>query len=374
LERIQSIDFLKFVSIFIVICLHSFMLIGNVPGGSLEQLLVEYFPRYVIPFFFMTAGFFFVQKVKDQRSANAYTKRYLGKLGMLFLIWYFLYFLYDCLLKILYAFYSGTDIKKEFIPYIKKEFSLKVFYYGTGVTSFHLWFLTALFWSILVLYIFLRMRKHFLLLVCSLILNLIGLFGQTYSGFYYLPVDTRDAAFFGLFYTSLGGYIAVHCKTILIRIKTINPFVFAGVFLVCSGLQVVERVITLEWGKGTKGGIDYYLSTIPLTIVLFIFLLKHKELWTNALLTKISKNTEGIYVAHVMMISVLLLIIHFFNMEFLLKFFISKVVLSIMVFASANYFSKWVHGSLYKIVQLIKVFSKIKREKTKGLSPKDKII
>lgn len=336
LERFYSIDALKCISIFIVVYFHTvtFNAVENI-NTSIWFLA---FPRFIIPYFFIVSGFLFGEKIKNSLKKVDYFKAYTLSLIKLFGGWYIFYLIYEFVIGVVFTIIRGNSLKAQFVNFIKSLPNFSVLYYGSGDTAYHLWFLTALIWSIVILFIFIKFKKQSFLLLISFILNLLGLFGQSYSGIFHLPLDTTDALFFGLFYVTAGWYISSHyekIKKIITRVKSIT---LCYLFLLSCTLQIAESLITFKLLDGTEGGIGYYLSTIPLTISLIMLVLKNKNFGQDTILIRLGRNTFGIYVTHMLFISLSYLTIHFFDLEELRTNKVFNLFLTLIIFVLSHYF------------------------------------
>ncbi len=245
------------------------------------------------------------------------------------------------------AVYLGLNIKVELSKYFGSVLHLSVLYYGTGMTSYHLWYLTALIWSIVILFLFLSYKKLNLLLFLSLGLNLIGLFGQSYAGIYHLGIPTRDALFFGLFYTTLGCFFANHYEYMKLRADRLKTSLLVILFFLFSIAQIIERAIVTSIADGTNGGEDYYLSTIPMAVCLFLLILKHRHWGRQSLISMIGMNAVGVYVTHMFFISMTFLAIDFLGIDQLKKSALFLLAFSLIVVFASHYF--------YILIQLLKL-------------------
>lgn len=366
MERNYAIDYYKFYAIFFVVCIHTLPFNGiDILGvdGKYINFIINTFGRVSVPFFFVVSGFLFGQKIITyNNNPKRYFKKYILNLAKLFVSWYLFYFIFDSIIIILRAIVKGLNIKVALINYLNSELKLSVLYYGGGVTSHHLWYLIALIWSIFILFIFIRVKKLKFLLLVSLCLNIVGLFGQTYSGIFYLPIQTRDAVFFGLFYTTLGCYFAFNYDWLKQKIMRIRSIFIVVLFVLFSITQVLERLITVLIWNGEKGGVDYYISTIPITISLFLIVIKNGNLGKNSTLSKIGKNAVGIYLSHTLFISLTLLGFSFLGIEDVRKYGIFHLIFTPIVFFSAFSFclmlqiiKKDVGGLFHKVISENKV-------------------
>ncbi|WP_230163379.1 acyltransferase family protein, partial [Peribacillus simplex] len=200
---------------------------------------------------------------------------------------------------------------KEFEQYINQFSFLDLIYYGTGTSGYQLWFLTALIWSVIILFVFLKLKKVKFLLIISLILNLLGLFGQSYSMFYDFPLSTRDALFIGLFYTTLGFFFAYN--KFFEKSKSITNKTYLLLIFIFFTVQVVEGYLLDKVLSGSHG--EYFISTIFLTVFLFLFALNNKTLGKDLFITKVGGRALGIYIVHVVFINIFDLILSAVKMK-----------------------------------------------------------
>ncbi|MEO2076999.1 MAG: acyltransferase [Bacillus sp. (in: firmicutes)] len=303
MERNYAIDFIKFFAIVAVVVIHTFP-----SDDKIGFFLLDNFSRFAVPFFFVASGYLFGLKVKNNPQPAGHFKRYVIKIQKIYVSWLLFYIGYDILRIAL----SGGDVKHELTKYINELTPLNLFYYGHGTSGYQLWFVISLAWSMSVVYLFLRLRKITLLLILSLCLNIAGLFGQSYSMFADLSVtSTRDALFIGLFYTTLGCWFAYRL-----------PFIQTWNFEKKTYLSLIGFFFILQAAEGyfltkvllAKQG-EYFLSTIFLTVILFLFIANHPQLGKGVWITKIGGNALGIYAVHVLLIDIVDMVFNTFGLE-----------------------------------------------------------
>lgn len=300
MERNYAIDFIKFFAIFAVVVIHTFPLDSQIGLFILDNL-----SRFAVPFFFVASGYLFGKKVINAAESVLYFKKYVIKIFKLYACWLFFYTFYDVII----IYQNGSDIQQELVKYFDEFTILNLLYYGKGTSGYQLWFLTSLIWSIIILFIFFRLKKINVLLTISLILNLIGLFGQSYSVFHKISINTRDALFFGLFYTTLGFSFAFNLQFIKFRKINVNIYLF----FIFSLLQVMEGYILDKILPGRHG--EYFISTIFLTVFLFAFALNNKHFGKGLFITKIGGNALGIYIIHVFFIKLVEMTLNILDMK-----------------------------------------------------------
>ncbi|MCR8641076.1 acyltransferase [Paenibacillus sp. N1-5-1-14] len=334
--RNYAIDFIKFFAIFIVVSVHT----GFLKGFYVTELLdlhffINTFSRFTVPFFFVISGFLIGQKAHNDPS-KAYFKHYLWKTTKLFASWTLFFFLYDTVVRILFAVIRGES--QKLYGYLDTFFSINTLYYGPPATAHQLWYLTALIWSVILLFVFVKWKKLNLLLIASFVLNLIGIFGQSYSVLAKLPIETRDALFYGLFYLTLGYYMAVHYKSIQSKLMKLPAKIYLALFFFFSITQMMERAYLLyQYGAGI--GENYYFSTIPLIVSLILFVLASPALGKGTFVSKIGKTTVGIYVMHTFFISLVVNSLDLFGHKALLSNLMFQIVYtpSILIISYFSY-------------------------------------
>ncbi|USK34466.1 acyltransferase [Bacillus sp. F19] len=291
MERNYAIDFIKFFAIFAVVVIHTFPLDSQIGLFILDNL-----SRFAVPFFFVASGYLFGIKILNTRESVVYFKRYVIKIAKIYVCWLIFYTIYD----VLVIYQSDSNVQQKLMKYFDEFTMLNLLYFGKGTSGYQLWFLTSLIWSIIILFIFYRLKKINVLLILSFILNIIGLFGQSYSMFCKISISTRDAIFFGLFYITLGFFFAFNSQ--IIKSLKINANIYLYLFFVFSFLQVMEGYILEKLLSGSHG--EYFISTIFLTVFLFSFALNNKQLGKGLFITKVGSNALGIYIIHVFFIKI----------------------------------------------------------------------
>jgi surface polysaccharide O-acyltransferase-like enzyme len=326
MHRIYSIDYIKFFAIFAVVVIHVFPL-----DGFTGYFIIDNAARFAVPFFFAASGYFFAQKMKHEDAPFHYFKNYIIKLFKLYLVWLIFYTSYDVLLVLL----DGVAVQEKLTSYFEQFTLLNLIYYGKGTSGYQLWFLTALIWSTIVIFIFFKFKQITVLFLISFGLNLLGLLGQAYTMFIKFPINSsRDAMFFGLFYTTLGVMFALNNQ--LNSFKKISGQTFLGLALIGVAVQAMEGYILDKVLSGSHG--EYFFSTILLTAFLFLFALHHKSLGKGLYVTKVGANALGIYIIHVFFLDVFKKFIEFIDLESLSENFLWNLCYTLFIF-TISYFT-----------------------------------
>jgi surface polysaccharide O-acyltransferase-like enzyme len=319
MERNYAIDLIKFFAIVAVVIIHTFP-----SDNQLGFFILDNFSRFAVPFFFAASGYLFGLKVINNRKSVIYFKRYLLKIVKIYLSWLLIYFCYD----VLRIFIGAGNDKQELSKYFEELTPVNLLYYGQGTSGYQLWFVVSLAWSIALIYLFFRLKKIPLLLILGLCLNIVGLFGQSYAIFFEIPVSTRDALFIGLFYTTVGLWFA--CALPFQKSRKLNKKGYFYLFCFFSALQAfegywLEKVLAAELG-------EYFLSTIFLTVFLFLFTFNNPQLGKGLLITKIGGNALGIYAIHVLFIDLIDSLLNSFGLEHVSQNFIWNMIDAFLVF------------------------------------------
>lgn len=293
MERYYAIDFFKFFAALAVVVIHAnpFEQVGLLGwDGESIDLVVETLARWAVPFFFMASGFFFGKRVPSGAAKPQYLRKNLTNLAKLYAGWTLFYLLYDLVMMYRDSQMENTSLAPLVSSYFAEEWTLlNVFYLGSPTHAPHLWYLTALFWSLLIVYSFNRYRQLGLLLGLSLVLNVIGVFDLV------THISTRETLFVGLFYTTSGLLIAHHEKQFL---TNVSPKLYCLIPVLLL-IQVPERLYLFTG--------DYYLSTIPLVWLIMLFGLRHKRLGRGTLFASVGANSDGIYLIHWLLLKLVLL-------------------------------------------------------------------
>lgn len=379
MERNYSIDFIKFFAIFAVVAIHSGTLsgvqIGAINGDDVD-FVIDTFARFAVPFFFVASGYLFVQKVNSLEARSkiegysnkqitkqqlAYFKRYILKLAKLYFAWFIFYFLFQLGVNFIETEKTVRALTAMFMDYLVSFHIWDIFYYGSGSPQYHLWFLLALIWATIILFIFVKTKMLPILLVISLGLNIYGLFGQSYSSIYEVTINTRDALFFGLFYIALGGVLGKYVRQVKAAAIKIPIFLYVGLLSVFTLTQIVEGYLTLKVFDGNAE--NYYLSTIPFTIILFMMIIKYSQIGKKSMIAKIGANAVGIYVAHVFLLKLFPIILQRLGIANIQETLTWNIIFTPLVLILAYLLYFGLQWSKKRIVELYNKERKIDKEK-----------
>ena len=306
MKRYVMIDTFKCIACYAVICLHALpfepVVLYNQPIGKHLLFFIDTVSRFAVPFFFMASGFMYIKKTMNSSNAHDYFRNYAVNLALLYFGWCIFYAVYTFGIDCLDVFANSVTLSLQSFSVNDYKNAIKllyqVFYSGGYVEFFHLWFLIALLWSIIILHFCFQHNKLSVLLAISLLLYIFGLFGDSYRGLYSLPFRTRTAIFFGLFYCTLGGFIAFHEERVNAFIAKWGAMRIGFAIILFGSLQLVERFILIQQFHGTLND-NFFIMTLPFVVCLFFFSLGAppralNEQW----ITSIADKVVGIYLIH----------------------------------------------------------------------------
>lgn len=280
-NRNYSLDFMKFFCITAIVCIHLAPFSGSKLGIIINTLC-----RVALPLIFICSGYLFLSKFSKEHS-----KKYFYKMLKFFIISNILYLVLLIFINIL--FHNGI---RSTIYYYFSNLKIIDFYYGDGMIEFHLWYLTAMVLIVPILYFTVKYNLINKMLILSGILNILGIFIYN-SG--HLK-NNRDVIFFALFYCTLGMYLKIKEEIIREKLKHKINWIYILFILLFTLTSLMERFVYDS--VFIKTG-DVYISTIPLSILIFVLCItKIKE--KDNILCKVGRKSFGIYVVHIGVINV----------------------------------------------------------------------
>lgn len=281
-SRNYSLDFMKFFCITAIVCIHLSPFLGSKLGIIINTLC-----RVALPLIFICSGYLFLSKFSKEHS-----KKYFNKMLKLFIISNILYLVLLIFINIL--FHNGI---RSTIYHYFSNLKLTDFYYGDGMIEFHLWYLTAMVLIVPILYFTVKYNLINKMLILSGILNISGIFIYNLGHL----KNNRDAIFFALFYCTLGMYLKSKEQIIREKLKNTISWIYILFILLFTLTSLIERFIYDS--VFIKTG-DIYISTIPLSILIFVLCItKRKE--KDNMLCKVGRKSFGIYVVRIGVINLI---------------------------------------------------------------------
>lgn len=310
--RNYAIDFMKGIGLFLIAALHI-----NIFGQFhwLSNWVVNTSLRFVVPFFFLVSGYLLFKKLQKSENKPNVFQRYVLRILTYYLAGFALCFAFDYL--VIMPLWQMPSV--FFKGYVSGTFWSDFLYYGmVHMSGFHLWFLISMFWAGIVIFLVCRKDIHKIkrVVFIALLIHLIGLFGMTqpYSQIFALPFFPRDGLFFGLFYMSLGGFWAIGG----INVKKYVPSQYIGwAIALCFVLQLAERSALVFGMKAPWGQYwgEYFVMTIPLTMLLFQYALDHGDQFKHNMFTKVGGKSIGVYIFHLIALNITYIVLAALNMK-----------------------------------------------------------
>ena len=267
---------MKFFCITAIVCIHLAPFAASKLGIIINTLC-----RVALPLIFICSGYLFLSKFSKEHS-----KKYFYKMLKFFIISNILYLVLLIFINIL--FHNGI---RSTIYYYFSNLKIIDFYYGDGIIEFHLWYLTAMVLIVPILYFTVKYNLINKMLILSGILNISGIFIYNCGHL----KNNRDAIFFALFYCTLGMYLKTKEELIREKLKNKINWIYILFIFLFTLTSLIERFIYDS--VFIKTG-DIYISTIPLSILIFILcIIKVKE--NDNIFCKIGRKSFGIYVIHI---------------------------------------------------------------------------
>lgn len=293
-ERIESLDTLKGFALLCVVYIHAKSAFVGISGaGEYLGFVLVNTARIAVPVFFLTAGYLYSVKLRE-RDRRGYTRSYLKKIIRYYILGSLIYLLLQ----------AGVMLGNQFLGLSLVSSILELNLWGLeGVFQFlyvgravaqHLWFLTALFYSLLIIYLFENRDMTGKLLLISAGFHLLGVLHKGYGFLEFLPVPKNNMLFFGLFLTAAG---------LMIERREISSLKSRRFFLGLTGmfgvLHLGERVlITQTLEVSPYFWADYSLFTAPLAISVMLYGLCHQNLGENSFFNRYGSDTIWGYILH----------------------------------------------------------------------------
>ena len=286
-KRNYSLDFMKFFCITAVVCAHL-----QVFGGLKLGVIINTLCRVAVPLFFICSGYLFIS-----RFSKEYSKKYFYKMLKYCVSWNILYLLLAIFINGL----AKNNIYELIYDYFN-NFKVTDLYYAEGIIEPHLWYLTAMVLAVPILYFIVKYKLINKVLIVSGILNISSIFIYN-SG--HLK-NNRDVLFFALFYCTLGMYLKSKESIITNKLNSKINGIYISLILLFTLTSIIERFIYDSIFIRTG---DFYISTIPLTTLIFILcIIKVKE--NDNIFCKIGRKSFGIYVIHIGVIKIVNILLY----------------------------------------------------------------
>ena len=327
-KRYSSIDALKFLCAFLVVCIHQ-------PFPGTVGFYIVAISRIAVPIFFMITGFFY--KIEENKE-----KKQIVKLLKIILFASILYLVENFIIGIAKFVANGSiDSIFEVFEVFNRKSILRLFLLNESPIAGHLWYLNAIVYVFLCSYI-LKKAKLFKVLywITPFLLSIDLVFGKYSIAIFGCEFDflyVRNFLFVGIPYFIIGNairYAYIQKKLNVCRQKYL--LVIAMLFSVM--LCMIEKYTILSFGINATR--DHYISTTLLACVVFVLFLvafpnENKKLkWISDIGRKSSLD---IYIIHPIVIVVLSIMSKIFHVEKGSSYVAPVLVFVVSIFLSAIY-------------------------------------
>lgn len=347
-SKYNLINFWRFVCSLLVVAIHTV---------TIEQYLGYFIvvsSRIAVPFFFICSGYFLCNKLyendKDIRKKHIY--RYGKNIFNMYLLWSLIYLVVE------YKSYFGHGNIIKSILLIIRNFLF------TGIAA-HLWYLGALCFSVILLYVLVNKLEFKQIYVLAILLYIFSLSADTY---------------YGLFSnTIVGNFINIYIKLFG---EVWNSFAQGLIFIV-MGIAIKKYEIAKRMKKSMKVVIIFYLlfiiehfimkyfhiardnnTSIFLLILapyIFITLLNLESKYSTSRIQKYSnilKNTSlTIYLIHPLVIKIVLKLFSISNFnQHIYQSYINFIVVSVISIIIALVIEKYKVSKEIKKLNYIKIY------------------
>lgn len=299
MQRIQTVDVIKVLAIFAVITIHTkpFELTPEAIGStySFLEVLINQLSRFAVPFFFVVSGFFWGRKIRQEELVVKVSFHTMLRIGGLFLFWSLIFLLpYNMSLAVdggWSAVWENT--KANFLWTFENP--IRPILYGT---KYHLWFLSALIFAIVISSTFLFLKWEKILYVFTGGLFLLGLIGGAYKETMLgmdVGLNTRNGPFLSSFLFAIGYYLSAKTPDKSWYVKGLW-LIFIGAAIHFSEILLLEKFYQMTLMP------DYVFGTLIMGLGVSLVALSNHERLISDRLSSIGKLSLGLYAVHVIFV------------------------------------------------------------------------
>ena len=268
-ERNNAIDLFRLFSAITVVLSHSHVFLDI--NETAYQIVAEFIPRFTVPFFFCTSGFFMIKALLQGR--NVFPKMIKAVLRT-YVVWTFIYYIVSFVINVVL---SDVPLEKFLVERV-------VYFFGEGSYP-HFWYFPALIYSLIAVTLVIKFFGEAgirIFAIAAIVLYLIGALGTAYWDIgRHIPVlaDIYDMDSFGVIrgivcmgfaYFSLGYWLIVLEDKIMSAKKSICHWLMIVSILTYLG-EIILLVVVLHWVERP----ELMFSTYLMTGLIFVVLLKH---------------------------------------------------------------------------------------------------
>jgi surface polysaccharide O-acyltransferase-like enzyme len=280
-HKIRAIESLRIIASFFVVLLHYFPFEGTI------KLVIDETARFAVPFFFVSSGYFVGKKLQANEGFSGANKT-LKRLLILFVCWQMIYFL-NPIRNDIHEFGVVEAYTQKFEHVFYGSIEDKLF----DAFGFHLWFLSSLFFSLLIV-VMVKPRYFKLLFIFAILSYIIGVMTKSYTNTpigITLNFNTRNFVFFSMLPVCLGVYSGFHqLKLSLSQSVMITMIGFFGHYAEAYFLRTYYQTDIMDYG----------FTTFLMGYGLFSIALNEPAVLQHRYLVGAGQYSLGIYCIHVL--------------------------------------------------------------------------
>lgn len=275
-KQLSSINCLKLIGAFLVVCLHCF------PKISWANVVIYYFYplfRMAIPVFLIISGFF----LYDQDEAKSMKK---CKKALVKMLWIMLF-------ANIFYFITNPIFFDDYVSVLRFIF--------IGGTSYHLWYLNTYVETLICIILFLKYGKINALFILAPLLYFLGLCLGTYS----IMLNINPSSDFYRNFITIGipcvsaGYLLRKYQD---RIQSLisRPLLL---FIFILFISEIEAYVLRSYlySEGFTG--DFYVCSILLGVSAVIIAMRYPWIGNNSMVERLGKNKSLlIYIFHIIVL------------------------------------------------------------------------
>ncbi len=293
-DRIESLDSLKAICIFLVVLLHLNDKVSSTGIMIIPDFLAVNTTRLAVPVFFLTSGYIVSKKI--QSAGPRYCLKYCKNILKYYVYGTGIYLVLTLSVLYLNGFLRTGSVSSSIeIDLFGVDGLISLLYSGDAV-AYHLWFLPALIFSISAATLAVKHERLRELGMAGLTVFVAGTLLNSYN--LGPTVSPQDPLFRGLAFITTG--------FILQRGERLQE-IYSKKLLILSGLVFyAERVvISFFIGEGLFWG-EVSLATYPFSTAVLIYFLKHPVKLSDTRLALYGRQTVWTYILHVIPVSVII--------------------------------------------------------------------
>ena len=312
-KNYYCIDVLKLFFSLCIVALHTHLFLDNHP--TIYWYSSHCIWRLAVPFFFITSGYFFSKKIRNERNQRKTLFNTIKRLGTLLIFWLIISLPFQI---------QSLSIQQLSTEKIIIELIRSVLFYPWGA----LWYILALIVAYILVFPFIKKEKNVIPLILGFLLYLFAIFSNSYyfviegtwmqsivDNYLEIFISSRNGLFVGFFYVAIGNYLNVKKESSIN--KNVLMLVIGMIGLILETMLIKDR---------------YYIEDHSLFFSLLIIVPAIFELAKKINIKRDSKKFRnlsiGIYVLHRPIISCLT---YFFDIKSNTILFLIVSIMAILI-------------------------------------------